>query len=367
MKTITSFSLRASLLAAAAVTVSACATAVPPTELVSARRAYTQAEISAATAAPTELREARLALDHAEKTFQDKGEDPIVRDKAYIALRKAEFATATGQTFVALQKRDANNEKLRGLGMQAATDLRSTQKNLTAAEREAAERTRQLAMTQGDLNATKTQAQLAQQQAAGLSKSLDEKKAELATTGEKLEAEQAALAKSREQLETEKAARIAAESRLTATLQKMSDLQSVKEETRGLVITLSGQVLFASGKYELLGPARKALDNVAEALKASGNRKITIEGHTDSQGSAGSNMTLSKNRAESVRTYLVSRGIVDTEIRAEGFGQDRPIAPNTTAEGRANNRRVEIVLAPAPVSTTTTTTSTTSTTVVPVK
>ncbi|HEY1099620.1 MAG TPA: OmpA family protein [Myxococcota bacterium] len=350
MKSIKNFSLRASLLAAAAVTGivgGACATAAPPTELVSARRAYTQAEISASTAAPTELRSARLALDHAEKSFQDKGNDPVVRDKAYIALRKAELATAAGETFVAMQKRDANNEKLRSLGLQAANDLRSTQKNLTQAEREAAERAAQLAATQGDLNATKTQAQLAQQQAAGLAKDLESERGELA--------------KSREQLEAEKAARMEAESRLTATLQKMSDLQSVKEETRGLVITLSGQVLFASGKYELLPAARKALDNVAEALKASGNRKITIEGHTDSQGSKGLNQTLSQNRAESVRSYLISRGIVETEIRAEGFGPDRPVAPNTTAEGRANNRRVEIVLAPAPAGTTTTTTSTTTT------
>lgn len=345
------FMIRGLLLAAVGV-VGACATPAPSSELVNARRAYIQAETSATTAAPTELRSARLALDAAEKSFQEKGNEPMSRDKAYIALRKSELATTTGETFTALQKRDMDNDKLRDLGKAAATELRTTKKTLTEAEQRAEDNAKRLATTQSDLNATKTQAQVSASQAQGLAKDLDAKKVELD--------------KSREQLDAERTARIEAESRLTATLQKMSDLQSVKEETRGLVITLSGQVLFASAKYELLPAARKALDNVAEALKASGNRTITIEGHTDSQGNAASNMTLSQRRAESVRTYLISRGIVETEIRAEGFGKDRPIAPNTTAEGRANNRRVEIVLAPQSSTTKTTTTSTT-TTIVPVQ
>lgn len=343
---------RGLLLAAVGIVGAACATPAPSTELVNARRAYTQAEISATTAAPTELRTARLALDAAEKSFQDKGNEPVSRDKAYIALRKAELASTTGETFAALQKRDSNNDKLRELGKAAASELRTTKKTLTEAEQRAEDNAKRLASTQSDLSATKTQAEVAASQAQGLAKDLDANKAELD--------------KSRTQLEAERTARLEAESRLTATLQKMSDLQSVKEETRGLVITLSGQVLFASAKYELLPAAKKALDNVAEALKASGNRLITIEGHTDSQGNQASNMTLSQRRAESVRTYLISRGIVETEIRAEGFGPDRPVAPNTTAEGRANNRRVEIVLAPQAATTKTTTTSTT-TTVVPVQ
>ncbi len=338
---------RSLLLAAFGLLAGACATPAPSSELVNARRAYTQAEISAATAAPTELRSARLALDAAEKSFLDKGNEPMSRDKAYIALRKSELATTTGETFTALQKRDMNNDQLRDLGKAAATELRTTKKTLTEAEQRAEDNANRLAMTQSDLNASKTQAQVSKSQVQGLAKDLDAQKAELD--------------KSRAALETERLARQEAEMRLTATLQKMSDLQSVKEETRGLVITLSGQVLFASAKYELLPAAKKALDNVAEALKASGNRMITVEGHTDSQGNASSNMTLSQRRAESVRTYLVSRGIVDTEIRAEGLGQGRPVADNATAEGRANNRRVEIVLAPSTSTTKTTTTSTTTT------
>ena len=129
-------------------------------------------------------------------------------------------------------------------------------------------------------------------------------------------------------------------------LQGMHDLQSVKEESRGLVITLSGQVLFSSGQWVLLPAARAALDNVADALKAQPDRKITVEGYTDSQGTQASNLVLSQARAEAVRKYLVSRGVAEEKIRATGFGAESPLAPNDTAEGRANNRRVEIVLAP---------------------
>jgi outer membrane protein OmpA-like peptidoglycan-associated protein len=150
------------------------------------------------------------------------------------------------------------------------------------------------------------------------------------------------------QLEQEKQARRETEMKLTATLQAMRDLQSVKEETRGLVITLSGAVLFASGKSVLLPAARSALDNVAEALKATPDRTITVEGHTDSQGSQQSNMDLSQRRGDAVRSYLITRGIDASKIQATGFGPNRPVADNTSADGRGNNRRVEIVLAPAP-------------------
>ena len=73
---------------------------------------------------------------------------------------------------------------------------------------------------------------------------------------------------------------------------------------------------------------------------------MVVEGHTDSQGADAMNQELSQKRAESVRTYLVSRGIAADRITAQGFGPSRPIADNTSPEGRANNRRVEIVVKP---------------------
>lgn len=115
-----------------------------------------------------------------------------------------------------------------------------------------------------------------------------------------------------------------------------------------MVITLSGEVLFASGESALLPGAMLKLNEVADALtKSNPDSKITVEGHTDSQGKPQFNQELSLKRAQSVRDYLVSRGIASDRITAQGMGSQRPIAPNNNAEGRANNRRVEIVVQPS--------------------
>ncbi len=114
-----------------------------------------------------------------------------------------------------------------------------------------------------------------------------------------------------------------------------------------MVITLSGGVLFASNRSDLLPGAQAKLNDVAAALtKQDAESKISVEGHTDSQGDASYNQELSQRRAQSVRDYLVSRGIAADRVSAQGFGLTRPIADNASPEGRANNRRVEIVVQP---------------------
>jgi outer membrane protein OmpA-like peptidoglycan-associated protein len=117
-----------------------------------------------------------------------------------------------------------------------------------------------------------------------------------------------------------------------------------KEEQRGLVITLSGSVLFATSQAALLPGAQTRLDDVAGALMGAKERSVLVEGHTDSRGARNANLALSRRRAEAVRSYLVSRGYPGEKIEARGIGQERPVAENVTAEGRANNRRVEIVV-----------------------
>jgi len=98
-----------------------------------------------------------------------------------------------------------------------------------------------------------------------------------------------------------------------------------------------------------LPSAQAKLDEVALALtRQDAESKMTVEGHTDSQGEPSYNQELSQKRAQSVRDYLVSRGIAADRVTAQGFGLTRPIADNGSAEGRANNRRVEIVVLPAP-------------------
>lgn len=78
-------------------------------------------------------------------------------------------------------------------------------------------------------------------------------------------------------------------------------------------------------------------------LKSHGDLRITVEGHTDNVGNAAANKELSRKRADSVRAWLVSQGIDASRIETAGFGDSKPAADNTTAEGRQQNRRVELV------------------------
>jgi outer membrane protein OmpA-like peptidoglycan-associated protein len=126
----------------------------------------------------------------------------------------------------------------------------------------------------------------------------------------------------------------------------LAEIAKVKEEKRGVVITMSGSVLFATGKHELLPIARSKLAEVAKALKDQGYKKIVVEGHTDSRGAPAQNEALSLQRAQQVRTTLISEGITASKIEAVGHGSRNPITENNTPEGRANNRRVEIVVTP---------------------
>ncbi len=150
--------------------------------------------------------------------------------------------------------------------------------------------------------------------------------------------------KTNDQLVISQKAQVDAERAAADAQADLAKLAAVKEEARGLVITLSGSVLFASNESTLLPSAQDRLNKVADALLVTKERKITVEGYTDSQGSSNYNMVLSQKRADVVRTYLISRGYPSDLIQAQGIGEESPVANNNTAEGRANNRRVEIVV-----------------------
>ena len=103
-------------------------------------------------------------------------------------------------------------------------------------------------------------------------------------------------------------------------------------------------ILFATGKAELQPESRPVLKEIAETLKQHADLKILIEGHTDNVGAPSGNLSLSEARAAAVKTALVSQfGADGNRITTKGFGDTKPAAPNTTAEGRAQNRRVELV------------------------
>jgi len=175
---------------------------------------------------------------------------------------------------------------------------------------------------------------------ADTSVALGQTRTQLAAQGVAMQAQGAAL-------QDEKARRADAEKRAAEAAADLAKLASVKQEARGMVITLSGSVLFASAKWDLLPAAQLKLNDVATALiKEDPISKMVVEGHTDSQGGASFNQDLSQHRADAVRAYLVSRGIAGDRITAQGFGSTRAVADNTSTEGRANNRRVEIVVQP---------------------
>jgi outer membrane protein OmpA-like peptidoglycan-associated protein len=153
-----------------------------------------------------------------------------------------------------------------------------------------------------------------------------------------------------QEITAERHNRALAEKRAADAASDLQKIASVKQEPRGIVITLSGGVLFASNKSELLPAARLKLNTVAETLtQQDPESKMVVEGHTDSQGSMDSNQELSQRRAQAVRDYLVSRGIASDRVTAAGFGSTRSVADNATPDGRANNRRIEIVVAPKPM------------------
>jgi outer membrane protein OmpA-like peptidoglycan-associated protein len=281
-----------------------CGASIPPAELTNARQAYQNASAGpAAQLVPAELHKAHEALAIAEKSFLDDPKSFRTRDLAYIADRKAKMAEALAVTAAGT----ATTAKANMDYQAAQTEIvKNTKEDLAASERRGALKAEALAKEQ--------KARLDGENRAG------------------------------EQLAAEQKGRLDAEKRAADAQADLVKLAAVKEEARGLVITLSGSVLFASNKSALLPAAQNRLNQVADALLATKERKLTVEGHTDSQGSSSYNQQLSQQRADAVRSYIISRGYPSDLIQAQGIGKDRPIADNASAEGRANNRRVEIIV-----------------------
>jgi outer membrane protein OmpA-like peptidoglycan-associated protein len=283
-----------------------CATTAP-TELVEARTAYTASNNGlAAKLTPTELHDAWIVLAKANKEFDEHGDTTVCRDYAYIANNKLQLADVKART-------EQDRQKI-AEAVKAGVIVRDNQVKTTRAA----------------LSSTREQLK-------------EERRDSNAKTAE--------IEKTAEQLEAEKQARLSAEAKLAGAMKDLATIAAIKEEARGLVITLSGSILFASNKYALLNTAMTKLDQVAEALKAQdSDRRMVVEGHTDSQGSDRINQPLSQNRAGAVRDYLVAHGVDSDKITAVGMGSSRPILDNRNPENRANNRRVEIIIQPSHLS-----------------
>jgi outer membrane protein OmpA-like peptidoglycan-associated protein len=275
--------------------VGACGGAgLPPKALVDARSEFQQAKGGVAIQLdPTDVHEADLALQKAEQAWNDQPDDPNTIDLAVIAQRKAQIAEAQAAALKSQQDTDAAKRELMNVTASALQSARG-----------------QLDQTKQALNKTQEQLQSAEQLSAAQKQQLADMEAKLKDARDTI-------------------AKIAA----------------VKDDDRGMVITLQGEVLFKTGKWDLKAGAMAKLDQIADALKGK-EQPIVVYGYTDNVGTIDMNMDLSQKRAQSVRDYLVTKGIPQDLITAQGKGPADPISDNGSVEGRASNRRVELVVSP---------------------
>lgn len=167
--------------------------------------------------------------------------------------------------------------------------------------------------------------------------SLAEKRVEIAQTvaaGAKAKEETAKILASRTQVE------LAARDKEIAELKELK----AKPTDSGIVLTLGGDVLFKTGSSTLSPGAQVQLGRVARFLNENPDREVVVSGHTDNSGSAETNQILSEKRAAAVGESLSAQGVAAIRIGTRGFGASLPIAPNDTAAGRQQNRRVDIVI-----------------------
>lgn len=240
--------------------------------------------------AATELGRARSTLVLADAEARDSGDSMATNHLAYLARQRAVIAQEV------------------------------------AAQREADDRIK-LAGTERDraiLQARTNEATRAQQQAVIASSQADAARRD------------AMNAQAQADLERQRAAQLEAD---------LAALQATKND-RGMTITLQ-DVVFDSGRAELQPGAMLTLDRLAEVLRNNPERRVQIEGFTDSQGGDAYNLDLASRRAAAVRSALVSRGVSIDRIEALAYGEAYPVATNDTAAGRQLNRRVEIVFSDA--------------------
>jgi outer membrane protein OmpA-like peptidoglycan-associated protein len=204
--------------------------------------------------------------------------------------------------------------------------------------------------------------QAAQQEAAEQARqsaqqsALEAQQARMQADQSKLQAEQAAAQQAQAQAQAAQAqlqaqqARQAQQQAVDQTAQmrdrlkaQLSSVLNTQETARGLIISMS-DVLFATGKYDLKPDAQVKLAKVSGILQAYPGLKVQVEGYTDNVGGPAYNQKLSENRAQAVGNFLIAQGVPFANVTATGFGENDPKADNSTSAGRAQNRRVQLVV-----------------------
>lgn len=252
------------------------------------------------------------AADARQIAVQAQEDEAAAEQRAAAARRTAEAQAAAASA--------AANEQAARLARERA-DLAKQQAEAQAAK-DAAARAQAEAQAAKDA-AARTQAEAAQTQAEAQAK--QEQEAAQAAQQQAAQAE-----REREQLRA-------------SLLEQFNRILPTTDTPQGLKANLA-DVLFATGKYDLQPPAREALAKFSGIVLAHPGLKMAVGGYTDSVGSDAYNLTLSENRANSVKAYLINQGIDPNSIASTGYGKSNPVASNDTASGRKENRRVEIII-----------------------
>lgn len=292
--------VRNAAIAFAAIATGACATAKAPQYLTQADQIYSAlAARGGNETVEAEMIKTRQALDSAHTALTMNRSQKYVDGVSYVALRAAQTAEAT---------------EARRVAMRAADSLKTARLkrllSLTEAQRSALAQQQQL--SQSEIAALHVQNAAAEQRADSLRRVAEEANAKLNDA-------------------------------LTQLRSLVAEITNIKETSRGLVISLS-DILFDVNQATLKAGAANNVQKIAAILNQYPNYNISVEGHTDSQGSDTYNQSLSERRAAAVRLQLVSGGVAEGRISSKGFGKTQPVSANDTPAGRQQNRRVEVVV-----------------------
>jgi outer membrane protein OmpA-like peptidoglycan-associated protein len=331
----------AAALAITAFAVLAGCTAVNPSEQIAKDRLEkSRAAYSQAKANPIVEAYSLKTLQEAEKTLQAAEEvrtkayspNPLNPSKAYTTWEKNVFfndiarlaymAERKSQTAVALAEGVVTQNEIVKLGKEKA-EVQLLKSQLSEK------------LLQQDLDAKAAALEAAKRQLASAT-SEAERKSILAD----IKAKEAALAQARAERQAREAEIARAE--LAEMMKELSELQG-KLTDRGIVLTI-GDVLFAFDKADLNASAQTSMDKIAAFLQNKPNRNLLVEGHTDNVGTEAYNQGLSEQRAASVKSALVTRGIASERIVTIGYSKNYPLASNDNATGRQQNRRVEAII-----------------------
>jgi len=303
-----------SLIAAAAMSIALGACSSMPPEnpaLADAQAAYRAADSNPQVRdyAAAEMMQAKTALDRAERARQDRASLADIEHFAYLAKQRVGIANEVAQRKAAEQSAVQANAERDRIRLEARTrEADRARMDSMSAKADAQAAQGQAAMAQGQAAVAQSQAVAAQQQA--------------------VDAQAAA------------AATQAHNAQLIVLLQELH----AKQTDRGMVVTIN-DVLFDTNRAELKPGGMRSIEKLGALLKDDPDRRVQVEGFTDSTGSQATNEALSARRAESVRNALIGQGVSADRVTAKGLGPAYPVASNDSAAGRQMNRRVEIVLA----------------------